>query len=214
MSCGWGKRWWRETLETAPGDFFLASTSLAAATDGDAPAKVAGVRGLTDRKRGGVLSRFMAVRSWVVAGIATGDQRNGGARWLTVVEHYTAVVREEEALFEPWSHPAARGGVCEGAEGPTATARMENAAAGGGEEVGGELDFRHHSPIPSARTAGTTRRRRFSAHTDSRCSRTAGLRILSRHVDDAMRGLDADVYEALCFLFFYFLNVLCGGNPL
>ena len=50
------------------------------------------------------------------------------------------------------------------------TTRVENAAAGGGEEEDGKLDFRRPSPIPSSRMVGTTRRRRGSAHTGSRGS--------------------------------------------
>ena len=115
MRYGLQKRWWRETPETAPGHFFSASSRLAAATDGDGPLELAGVRGLTNRNRGRVLSRYAAVRSRMVAGIGAGDRRNGGARRLTAVAHYRAVGVEEKGPYEPWTNPGAREGVGEGA---------------------------------------------------------------------------------------------------
>jgi hypothetical protein len=142
----------------------------------DAPLKLAGVRGLVDRKHGGVLRQLAAVGSQMVAGSDASDHRNGGAPGLMAVAHYRALDSEEEGSFEACTHPGARGRVGEGAGGPTAPSRMENMAAGGGEEVGGELDFRRPRSIPSARMSGTTRRRRGSARTGSRGSRTADPR--------------------------------------
>jgi hypothetical protein len=104
------------------------------------------------------------------------NHRNGGARRLTVVAHYRAVDGEEEGLFEAWTHHRARGGVDEGAGGPAAPSRMKNTAAEGGEELGGELDFRLPRPIPLDMTMGTTRQRQGSAHTGLRGSRGADPR--------------------------------------
>jgi hypothetical protein len=102
--------------------------------------------------------------------------QNDGVRRLMAVAHYRAVDGEEEGSFEPCTHPGARGVVGEGTGGPTAPARMGNTTAGGGEEVGGELDFRRPRPIPSARMVVPTARTRGSAHhPGSRC-RTAESR--------------------------------------
>jgi hypothetical protein len=176
MSCGVGKRWWGETLEAATRDFFCACRSLAAAGGRDGPPKLAGVRGLGDLRRSRFLRLLAAVRCHMVAGIDASNHRNGGARRLTAVAHYRAVDGEEEGLFEAWTHHRARGGVDEGAGGPAAPSRMKNTAAGGGEELGGELDFRLPGPIPSDMTLGTTRQRRGSAHMGSRGSRGADPR--------------------------------------
>lgn len=112
----------------------------------------------------------------MVAGIGAGDHRNGGVRRVTVVARYRAVHGEAEGSFEPRTRPGARGGVVEGVGGPTELARMENTAAGAGDEVAGELDFRHPMSIPSARTVLRTRRRRGSAHHTGLSSRTAASR--------------------------------------
>jgi hypothetical protein len=173
MGCGVGKRWWGETLEAATGDFFCAGRSLPAARGRDGPPKLAGVRGIADLKRGEFLHLFAAVWCHMVAGIDANNHLNGGARRLTAVAHYRAVDGEEESLLEACTHHGARGGVYEGARGPTAPSRMKNTAAGGGEEVGGELDFGLPMPIPSDRTEGAMRQRRGSAHTGSRGSRGA-----------------------------------------
>jgi hypothetical protein len=109
----------------------------------------------------------------MVAGIDASNHRNSGARRLTTVARYRAVDGEEDGLLGACTHHGARGGFGEGAGGPTAPSRKKNTAAGGGEEVGGELDFRLPRPIPSDRTVGTTRQRRGSAHMGSRGSRGA-----------------------------------------
>jgi hypothetical protein len=166
-----GKRWWGETLEAATGDFFCACRSLVAAGGQDVPPKLVGVRGLADLKRSGSLRLLAVVRCHMVARIDASNHRNGGARRLTAVAHYRAVDGEEEGLLEACTHYGARGGVGEGVGGPTAPSRTKNTAAGGSEEVDGELDFHLPRPIPSDRMVGTTMQRQGSAHMGSRGSK-------------------------------------------